>query len=224
MNAPLKPSLISISSVTHVGTLNPQDKGVRGPSYEGMGLSFSKHPEAWIRIAKLGAGSWWSVDISGCKILDAHSFIDANEDALVQWGVDNGWIHQTQAYRVQWFDEEMNSDMEMLCGSQAEAENEAEFYEDVIIEPVHAFTPTPKLVQFMGSDPSNVGKPSLTALSDIAVAWAQDNGLHGVWWEETLDVEGYSAPRGVIFAQYVPDLTFIPVDPEVSANRRRMRL
>ena len=42
--------------LTHIGTLNPKDKGRL--SYEGHGLSVSTCPEEWQRIARLGGLPW----------------------------------------------------------------------------------------------------------------------------------------------------------------------
>lgn len=48
------PSWTPAGKLVHVGSLRAADKGCRGDSYEGHGLSVSECPAAWVEIASLG--------------------------------------------------------------------------------------------------------------------------------------------------------------------------
>ena len=208
------PCLISISTVTHIGTLNPSDKGVRGPSHEGLGVSFSMHPQAWESIARLGGNPWWEGNISSCKILDGYSFIDCNKEDLILWGEEEGMVQKVVAYLASWYDDEMESQMEAMFQSYQEALDEVGDLMDEesqvgdSIQKIEALAPTSDLVTAMAAPLSDIGKPSLSALSDLATLWAQRSGLDGIWWEDRLDPISYSAPRGVIFPKSVEKIAF----------------
>ena len=52
---------------------------------------------------------------------------------------------------------------------------------------------------------------------DLLIAvWAEQHepDLHGVWWNETLDEEALSAPRGGIFPSAIPGLIISPADEQ----------
>lgn len=212
--------LASLSTVTHIGTLDPSHKGIRGPSQEGLGVSFSLHPQDWERIAKLGGQPWWVADLSGCQVLDGHAFVKANAPALEQWGVANALVQPVSAWRVSWFDEEIDDTLCFLVASRDEAEQEAE-RDDVTIEEIPGLAPTAALVQAMGAAAHDVGKPSLSALQDLATIWAQSEGLDGVWWDDIYDPQSLSAPRGVIFPDRVSAIGFTRQDNPTPQRRPR---
>lgn len=220
------PLLKPLSTMTHIGTLNPADKGIRGPSQEGMGVSFSSHPHAWEGIAKLGGNPWWEVDVSPCQILDGYGFIETNTQELIEWGLDQGLVEMSAAYRATWYDDEMESQMEAVFTTLSEAQDEVGdlLCDDAQSTPIEKFDclyPTSKLVQAMAAPSSDIGKPSLSALSDLATIWAQRSGLDGVWWEDNLDPMRYSAPRGVLFPQSLKKVSFRQIKiPEERPSRR----
>lgn len=219
----MRPCLASLSLVTHIGTLDPTHKGVRGPSQEGLGVSFSLHPRDWEKIAKLGGQPWWTADLSSCQLLDGHAFVKENGPALERWGLDAGLVQAVPAWRVSWFDEELDDTVCFLAGSHQEAEDETDFQDDATIEEVSALAPTPGLVQAMGAPPSDIGKPSLSALQDLATIWAQRKGLDGVWWNDIHDPQALSAPRGVIFPDRVATIEFTRAEVPTQTPRRSRR-
>lgn len=217
--------LAALATVTHIGTLNPQDKGVRGDSYEGTGLSFSLHPEEWEQIARLGGSPWWETDLSSRRLLDGHALVEQWQDALAAWGEAHGWLAKTVMYRVEWFDDEMEETMSMLVASQEEATAELEELEEqggalTVVDP--CWVATAKLDEAMGRQPSKQPQGDAQILQDVATVWAQEQGLDGVWWDDVLDVDRYSAPRGVVFQNVVSTLSFEKVyTPSARPGLRR---
>lgn len=230
MTSPALPSLSEcpltpIERVTHIGTLNPSDKGNRGDSYEGTGLSFSVHPEEWEQIARLGGAPWWETDLSDRRLLDGHALVEQWKQALEAWGQANGWLTKTVMYRVEWFDDEMDSTVSMLVPTREEAEAELEELEEqggelIVIDP--CWVATAQLDVAMGRKPSRQPQGDAQVLQDVATVWAKEQGLDGVWWDDELDVDRYSAPRGVVFEHLVPSLSFEKVrTPSVRPGLRR---
>lgn len=213
------PALVTLKVVTHIGTFNAHDKGLRGDSYEGAGLSFSVHPEDWESIAQLGGAPWWEADLSGLKIVDGHAFIQAQGEALKAWGIEHGWVEPVTAFAARWYDDEMEGEMETLLNSREEAEEEIEFNEGTV-EEREALTPTKRLTQAMRHSEHTIGKPSASALEDLATVWAEEQGFDGIWWDDDYQPEHYSAPRGVIFASKVDPSLFTCVHTPSAGPRR----
>ena len=218
-----EPPLWDLERVTHIGSLDPAHKGCRGESYEGTGLSVSVHPEEWEEIARLGGQAWWETDLSALRILDGHQFIHEHSKALEQWGQQQGWLRAGVMYKISWFDEEMQQTLSMLLSSLEDAQNELEEMGEgtdriETIDP--CWLATPKLDVAMGRTPRDQPSGDSQVLQDVATVWAKEQGLDGVWWEDNLEVEAYSAPRGVVFEDRVPRLTF----EKVREPRRRPSL
>lgn len=207
--------LVSMDTVTHIGTLNAGDKGIRGDSYEGTGLSFSIHPEEWEQIARLGGQPWWETDLSGEPLLDGHAFLDQHAEALAAWGEAEGWLARGQMFEARWFDDELEQEVALRVPTREEALAEVE---DRVDDPETAVTlvdpcwlATPKLDVAMGRTPREQPEGDAQVLQDVATVWARAQGLTGVWWEDELDEWAYSAPRGVVFEDHVPRLAFAKV-------------
>ena len=217
--------LVMLTHVVHIGSLRPDDKGVRGDSQEGSGLSFSVHPDAWERIAKLGGQPWWEADLSHLRILDGHSFVERHRNELEEWGEAQGWVIRGEGYRVSWEDEDLGF-CSMVVDTEQEAQNEAYERDDMSLEGISVLRPTMKLLEAMRHSPELAGKASSSAIQDLATIWAEQQGLHGVWWEDRLDPINYSAPRGVVFAPHTDKITFAPMarDARDTVERQPQRL
>lgn len=208
---PETPKLFRLRKITHIGTLDAADKGTRGESMEGTGLSVSRHPEAWERIAKLGGSPWWEADASGLRFLDGLKTLSEHKQALEQWGIDQGLATPATAYMVSWMDDEAEEERSFWCESREEAEDEADMLDEASIEECSTVCPTARLLEFMGHDASRAGKPTPAVHDDLATAWAHAMGLDGIWWNERLDPESLSAPRGVIFPEHVSRISWAKV-------------
>lgn len=205
--------LACLGQVTHVGTLNPSDKGVRGESYEGRGLSFSVHPEDWEAIARLGGGSWWETDLTGRQILEGYQALEMARAGLADWGVREGLLTPCVSIVVSWEDDEWGQRVEMEFPTRQEALEEVEGLEEgeYDLEERPGWAPTRALLEAMGHRMERAGRPSPDALECTLTIWAERNGLDGVWWDDAYDPDRLSAPRGVVFKDKVPGLSFTQV-------------
>ena len=181
---------VSFKVLYHNGTMNPKDKKL--DSLEGGGLSVTTHPDEWAQITPLG-GELWELTKSGNRFLDAHSLTDKNEDEVIAWGVENGYIESKTIYRVPVYDEEGELwyfDFKSYNEALIEATEESE-----IVVKDGGLIPTPKLSKATG-----VRSSIAEAFNHLLTVYAETvTSYDGVWWGDDLDVGKLSAPRGVIF-------------------------
>lgn len=214
---------IKLGVVTHVGSLDPSRKGEAGSSYEGLGLSFSSCPEAWEEIAEL-SGPWWDTDLSGKNIIDGLTFLKSSTlmDNIHVWALINGLATSANIFKAIWRDTEIDELVEVWCSTEKQALAEIEDQDEASVEPSTQWAPTKALCIRMGNDVSQVGKPTPNTASELMMAWAEDHGWDGAWWNENLDPAAYSAPRGVIFPSHVADVTWtVRAAPATKPKRRR---
>jgi len=221
--APTSAPLATLGTVTHIGTLDLADKGNQGPSYEGDGVSFSIHPDAWESIARLGGQPWWTADVSELKLIDGHALVEQHARALANWGVDEGWITSVSEFVVRWWDDESDETMEMVLPTRAAANTEAEDMEDATVLERKGWAPTAKLVERMRHSPRDVGRPKAKVIDDVATAWARQHGFAGVWWADDFAPSRLSAPRGVIFPEHVQAVGFVASTPGPALKKRSPR-
>lgn len=187
--------LITCESVYHIGNLNVAEKGVRGSSYEGNGLSVSVNPDAWEEIAELGGLPWWRLERSGASFLDFHALSAAQRNAIMDWGQTQGLVEPATIWRIEFEDDELESTMMRYFANEAEAQAEATYLDAAppITEP--GWKCTEKLLLRM-----NWTDALAEAVDGVAMAYAEDVlDVDGVWWDDKLAPEILSAPRGVIF-------------------------
>lgn len=215
------------SVMFHVGTLNPKDKGKRGPSQEGLGLSVSDQPDEWIQIAKLGGLPRWKSKTKGLKFVDGYELIESHKDDLMDWAVKSKLADFKTAYAYHYYDDEMGSVMEMLLPNlQAVAEelnmqtvsdiqNTVEYSES--ITEIKSPVPTLILLQRTGQPLTDEGRPSSLVIELLATLWAEEQKVDGIWWEvdhEPGEVP-YSANRAVIFSDSINKVVWEKVwEPE----------
>ncbi len=189
--------ILNLECVYHIGELDPSKKGVRGPSYEGNGLSVSTNPEAWEEIAELGGLPWWRLECSGASFLDFHALSPDQKATIAAWGEAHGLVHSTTLWKVEYHDDEMETTMVKRFETGVEAREEAEYLEVDPPTSEEGFRCTEMLLERMGW--SNA---LADALDGAAMAYAEDVlGVDGVWWQDDLAPELLSAPRGVIFRE-----------------------
>lgn len=199
------------SEMWHVGTLDPKDKGNRGSSQEGLGLSFSDTPEEWVRIASLGGLPWWKAATDNLCFLDGYEFIEKNESKLEQWGVEHSLVELRLAYAFIYYDDELESEMEMLFSTLEEVSAQAGYMNIQEMQSDPSFNsfcvkrmqpwPTKLILERMGCPASDLNRPSVLAHEFLATLWAEDNSMDGVWWEvdHAPGEVPYSANRAVVF-------------------------
>lgn len=189
--------ILNYECVFHIGTMNADQKGVRGPSYEGSGLSVSVHPEEWEEIAELGGLPWWKLARKDARFLDFHALSSAQRDEIVAWGKVYDLVEAAVVWVVEYEDDEMETTMVREFDTEEEAREEAEYLD--------AEAPTPKLgLKCTRGLLARMGwtHACADALDGVAMAYAEDVlDIDGVWWNDDLAPELLSAPRGVIFRE-----------------------
>jgi len=218
--------LKTFEHLVHVGTLCPQDKGVRGASHEGAGLSVSEHPQAWVRIARLGGLPWWTLQRENNRFLDVHALSDAQRNALSQWALEQGLLCHVQAWQVSWFDDELGQEVYSIFETRAQAQIEAPDADDASdtegtsprIEAVLQWQGTAELAQRARRPHA---KPFFEHAWDLAaVEYADFVGLDGVFWNDELAPECYSAPRAVIVPRQVCQWRKAPLSGAPGLHKR----
>lgn len=185
-----------ISECFHIGTLDPRHRGRNyGSSYEGHGLSISRDPEEWERIAKLGGNRWWRLSCSDGCFLDAQRLTKAQRSEIIDWAVAHGYAERQDAWRVSYYNDEVEDTVGYLFFGRAEALAERRELADCGMEP------TMRKVETVVGTPAfceRTGLPAGAGNTDHQlVLYAEElTDLDGVWWEAR-----YShmwAPRGCI--------------------------
>ncbi len=185
----------SSSQWSHVGSLNPQHK--QNNSMEGNGLSISEYPEEWRQIAKLGEEPIWSVSKQNGRFFDIHRNSEW-KDKILQVALKQGWVEKVPSFLVHFTDLETEEKKYMFMESKAVAELELDWLKEddheAYLEEKIGWALTDAAHQRLGFKPSN-----LLAYDMVACFYVEDfTPLDGVWWNDTLDVYGLSAPRAVI--------------------------
>jgi hypothetical protein len=192
----MKFPLLHYRWVYHIGTLNPEHK--RRGSLEGSGLSVSRHPREWIRIAQLGGNPVWEMHNDDGVFVDAHKLNETHWYLIETWAIKNGWATREHTYRVWQLDED-GEEYYLEFLDYDEAMDEAG--DEDAIEERKAIVMTQALAARMNTHVSPILTPGY-----LVAAYAEDNlDVDGVWWDDELDVLALSAPRGVIFADRVSD-------------------
>lgn len=180
----------SPEGLTHVGSFDPSAKGTW--SLEGQGLSVSQHPEEWQAIARLGSGNIWSVSGPDPRFLDYHELTPEQMEAITDWGVAAGYVTRAPSWTVTSYDDEWEEERYAVFLDREEAEGEAEESDGEIVESTS--------VVATDTFPDSTVKSGTGDIEAIlATVWVSEvSDFDGVWWEDDLDVDRLSAPRGVI--------------------------
>lgn len=190
-NAELQP-IRTFDRLWHVGSMVASAK--RKGSYEGAGLSVSRHPNAWTQIARGHVnGDIWELTKPNNRFLDYHAMPYRLKTQIRQWGIEQGYIEETTHFRIRYYDDEWEQERWMDFNTREEAEEEAEMMdlENPIEEITDALKATPKL----DARTMNAGGD----MEALVPVWVEDmTDLDGVWWQDSYDPDRLSAPRGVI--------------------------
>jgi len=178
-----------LTKVFHVGDMDFRNKS--SFSLEGSGLSVSTNPDAWVRIARLGGKPIHVLTNPSGKFLDFHKLNKKQKSSIIQWGIDNGYVEYTVLYNVV-YDDGTYSSFDTMENAEYEADDE---YEIKIVKKggLRATQKLTKVSMQTSIDFGNVFDVLVTVFTEDRVEF------DGVWWDDTLDVHNYSAPRGVIF-------------------------
>ncbi len=194
----------TLKGLYHVGTL---DASKKRDGYEGAGLSVSTHPDAWERIARGHVtGDTYSATKEGNRFLDAHSLTKKHNAEITQWAIKNGYLEQQETVTVCYYDDEMEDNLCQTFDSMADAKNEYDDelqYMDVTVDK-DGIVPTEKLKK----ETRQTRMSATGILEYVLPIFAEQQGLDGVWWQDKLDVQRYSAPRGVIVPSKIKSWKF----------------
>lgn len=183
---------LNLSKVYHVGFLNVNDLEARPVvdfSLEESGLSVSQCPDEWTKIAKLGVSDRYILKKENPNFFMAHE--DGNEKAL-EWCLENGYLKRAKKYRAYNTDED-GEEYYMELDKRSEAERESED-----VRSVNGYVFDEKGIQYWKSHFSSKVRNDFAEAFSV-VFYAEHCGFDGVWWNDILDVNSHSAPRGVIF-------------------------
>lgn len=201
--------VIKLDTCQHIGELDITKKGQQGDSLEGHLLSISQCPLAWRQIVKLGGYPVHQLEKDDALFLAIHKISPELKTHIIEYGLQNNLIERTERYRGWSYDDVDDrwyySDYKTAQDAFYEVDNLGEYEapEDVPgpdghsgIELVEIYAGTCHLAEVVKT-PSSVGRD---AFDYLVIAWAEQFAhLDGIWWEDTYDPYGYSAPRGGIF-------------------------
>lgn len=182
----------------HLGTLDANNKGERGASHEGNGLSVSECPDAWRRIAKLGGLPTWTLQKPGNQFLHLHKLTTADRQTILDYALDNGWAALQSVWVATTYDSEQDCALEAYYPTEQDARDEVCEEDDPDGAVCSREVPVAllPLINWLGFAPSQMLVPSM-----LATLYADKVlGFDGVFWEDLLDVSALSAPRAVISA------------------------
>lgn len=181
------------NKVYHVGTLDINQKKTQ--SYEGSGLSVSEHPQIWRGIARLEGETNILVSKRGLFV-DYYSITKEEKEEIRLWGVRNGYIEETDVYRYTYFDDELKRTCYMEFKTKSEALEEADG-DSKGIKKLKWYRATDKLLL----ETKQAIIETVEVEEQLVVLYIDQKGSNftGVWWNDKMNPEGYSAPRGVIF-------------------------
>lgn len=177
-----------LSFVYHVGTFTKQKKQY---SLEGAGISVSKDPSAWQRIARL-SGDLWKLEKKNPKWFFAHDHLDK----AMKWCLANGWLVKSTKWLVPQYDEEGEESF-LQFDTEEEALKEADDPSEVKEQSDAASFDLKGIKYWKATYTTKVNDSFGESLAPVF--YAEAHGFDGVWWEDVYAPNAYSAPRGVIF-------------------------
>lgn len=222
--------------IYHLGTMDPTSKDATHNRHgqEGNGLSVSTEPDAWRRIAKLGGNPLWTISSPGAKLtfLDRHALKDEHWKWVELWAQKEGLVVPSTFAVVSWDEEEYEGAdncvrMSMVFDSAIKSElgqayQEMKDHKEDGSNPLMATEPRMKATAKLND---RIGYPVHQTLArDLALTCFVEDVLHrthnlqGTWWSDDLNVFAYSAPRGVIHLQALPELKACCLQKERSQN------
>jgi hypothetical protein len=191
----------TFARIFHAGYLNtPPVKGTRS-SHEGLCLSVSMAPYAWMQIARLGEPPVWELTKPDNKFLNVHKISKKLEKEIENWGLTKGYITTGEAWVTEITQSDEDGEEEIRIAVDPSEEEAIRSWGDIGEEGVTARHtrqmpfPTKELEDYAGQRVC-----LLSAKDMLLMAYAElELGFDGVFWNENLDIYALSAPRAGIF-------------------------
>lgn len=202
MYLPLK----KLPDVWHIGSLIAEENDPT--SYEGNLLSVSTCPDSWQSIAKL-SGDLWKFSCPNAFFLDAHAFMknEASRAAVLFWADAKGLIEQKTVYDATHFEDDLGRDLTFTFESMEDLERE--FDPETVVISERKFVPvmTDKALEKYQLKRNGIEYETDYVLMDWVEAklLPHDARIKGLWWEDEMNPERLSAPRGGIFPKKLED-------------------
>lgn len=197
----------SISKVYHVGNLDA-DANKNTFSYEGKGLSVSKHPNAWRKISSNVSGKTYILTYPESS--NTFYLADTVEprEQIVDWCAENRYIKCVDGWKAAVHDPETSEWRFTKYYDYDEATrcSEAHIKDNAYIEQSKVLKLEKKGKEYWNSEfPSEADSASPVAIRGLTPIWfAQEQDADGVWWSYRLDPASLTAPKGVIFQDKLP--------------------
>lgn len=202
--APVFLPMVMARKLWHIGALDLSQRGDRGPSLEGNLLSVSACPYAWRSIARLGSRELHE-SRRPALLLDMLSALQAPEyqplrEEVAAYGADKGLLRLAEVFKAIRYDDELDSEIYSLHETREEAEAESDQ-----VEVATELLATDRLKQIHA-----LGAGVTPGLEYAMIEWLRERvpvlpisggaPIAGVYWDESYDPDGYSAPRGGLFS------------------------
>ena len=193
--------VLPLKHVWHQGSLNAADKGLRGASYEGAGLSVSTDPHAWEAIARLGGTPLWELsrlDGAPGRFVGYHDITAGQRRRIEALGRARGWLVPALRHKVSWTDSDDGEECYSLFATEEAANAEADElanYQEAVSVAARELDVATSLLE------AAVGQPvdDMLAFDMVLTALVEETPeLDGVWWADRLAPEQLCAPRGCI--------------------------
>lgn len=205
---------ITFPVVAHLGTMDRTMKDK--DSYEGACLSVSIHPGAWSAIARIGAEGFILSRVDGepATFLNAKRLTKDEKATIIDWGRQEGLLIDREVFIASYFDVEIEERCEFECDTREEALAEVEdMPRRRVLGPKAVLGATEKLLLMSDQVTSGREISSDFVYDLVLLAYAETNlSVDGVWWDENLDVDILSAPRGAIFQKRLAGFEKHPMD------------
>jgi hypothetical protein len=188
---------IMISDIFHIGKLNNKKRIF----HEGNGLSITTHPKIWKNICFPLESSLYRYKKSPVEFVNVNAIKNNSKllDFIFNWCLDNNFIQKQNVYIISYNDHDFGLTLTKTFIQIKELEKEGYSQDDIIkIEKYNTTTKLNKLLY----EGSNV---PVGLLSDfIVLAYILKNtDFKGAWWDDSINIKEYQAPRGVIFKEFI---------------------
>lgn len=206
-------------SIMERGPMLP-DRSSNPCPHEGLSFAVSLNPDAWAEIAEIGTEAPVVVLEFNRPALDFYRWTGKREvqeiPELTEWGTRNGWITPGRDFLVwHWGGEEPEKrafrfgeeDTKNLPYYREQLELWKEADEEVIsIDEVPGWRYSKKLRTHIARHYKSPGETCMEA--EVVNLWLQSEHpeIGMIWYAETLDVLGLSAPRGAILPAYFDEV------------------
>jgi len=202
---PLRLPTLRKRVVWHVGNVSAKRRKA-STSLEGSGLSVSEHPEEWAEIASLGGH-----DTHEFRRKDGQPGVFVHmlnmgraKQSLLDAAAAEGLLQKAQRWEYRWFDDEMDEELYSTFDSEDEAVAEMDDGAGGSVHAVVVNVPTRKLQTEWRKTFAARLDDSLAEDFALLLLLERSGNYDGAWWNETLDPQNLSAPRGVIFQTKLP--------------------